>query len=54
MEASKLRRQQQAVEGAQARQEYIRTTEATLDRLARLRAERQVREAQTSAADKSA
>ena len=46
--ALKKRRAEQAVEGAQAMREYIKTNEATLDRLARLRAERQAREAQTA------
>ena len=46
--ALKKRRAELAVEGAQAMREYIKTNEATLDRLARLRAERQAREAQTA------
>ena len=46
--ALKKRRAEQAVEGAQAMREYIKTNEATLDRLAQLRAERQAREAQTA------
>ena len=48
MLARQKRRAEQAVEGAQAMREYIKTNEATLDRLARLRAERQAREAQTA------
>ena len=46
LEASKLRRQQQAIDGAQAMGEYVRNTESVRERLARLRAERQSREAQ--------
>ena len=48
MLARQKRRAEQAVDGAQAMREYIKTNEATLDRLARLRAERQAREAQTA------
>jgi len=48
MLARQKRRAEQAVDGAQAMREYIKTNEATLDRLAQLRAERQAREAQTA------
>jgi hypothetical protein len=48
MVARQKRRAEQAVDGAQAMREYIKTNEATLDRLAQLRAERQAREAQTA------
>ena len=48
MLARQKRRAEQAVEGAQAMREYIKTHEAALDRLAQLRAERQAREAQTA------
>ena len=48
MLARQKRRSEQAVEGAQAMREYIKTTEATLERLSQLRAERQAREAQTA------
>ena len=49
--ALKKRRAAQAVEGAQAMREYKKTTEASRERLARLRAERQAREAQTARED---
>ena len=48
MLARQKRRAEQAVDGAQAMREYIKTNEATLDRLAQLRAERRAREAQTA------
>jgi hypothetical protein len=48
MEALRMRRQQQTVEGAQAMLEYIKTNEAVRERLARLRAERTARQAQAS------
>jgi hypothetical protein len=48
MEALRKRRQQQAVEGAQAMVEYLRTNQAVYERLDRLRAERLARQAQAS------
>ena len=48
MGALRMRRQQQTIEGAQAMLEYIKTNEAVRERLARLRAERQARQAQAS------